>query len=190
MINDPPTSRSSKSDVGPDWDALARYLAGESSTEEAAVLRAWLEAHPVDRELVERLDSLATLEVPDDLDVDGALARVHARFNQPAAPSRLGITRAMRTPQPAVPWGRLAIGGLLAAAAVAGVVATLRRSHTPDSTLASAPARVYTTRIGQRDSISLIDGSRVILGPDSKLTVPTAYGTGVRAVELEGDGYF
>ena len=36
----------------------------------------------------------------------------------------------------------------------------------------------------------LADGSRVVLGPDSRLTVPADFGSGARAVELEGDGYF
>ena len=36
----------------------------------------------------------------------------------------------------------------------------------------------------------LADGSRVILGPDSRLTVPADFGSTARAVELKGDGYF
>jgi transmembrane sensor len=38
--------------------------------------------------------------------------------------------------------------------------------------------------------VKLADGSRVLLGPDSRLTVPADYGTTSRAVELHGDGYF
>ena len=36
----------------------------------------------------------------------------------------------------------------------------------------------------------LADGTRVVLGPDSRLTVPADYGTTGRSVELRGDGYF
>jgi transmembrane sensor len=36
----------------------------------------------------------------------------------------------------------------------------------------------------------LADGTRVVLGPDSRLTVPADYGTNGRSIELRGDGYF
>jgi transmembrane sensor len=79
---------------------------------------------------------------------------------------------------------------LLAAAVVVGVV-VLRRSSAPTS---APPVDVgihaYTTAVGQRDSITLSDGSRVILGPDSRLTVASGYGGASRSVELRGDGYF
>jgi transmembrane sensor len=65
----------------------------------------------------------------------------------------------------------------------------LRSSSKAPSTDAPA-ARNYATRTGQRDSIMLADGSRVILGPDSRLTVPADYGTDARSIELHGDGYF
>jgi transmembrane sensor len=49
---------------------------------------------------------------------------------------------------------------------------------------------VYATVVGQRDSVILADGSRVLLGPDSRLTVPVDYGVRSRQVELRGDAYF
>src|SRR5437773_2333720 len=84
----------------PDWEAIARYLAGESSAAESAIVERWLEEHPGDRALVQRLDYIVTPEV----------------------------------------------------------------EH--------------------------VDGSRVILGPDSRLTVRGGYGTASRDVELSGDAYF
>ena len=185
MTNDPP--RSSRPPAGPDWDAIARFLAGESPADEADVVRNWLDAHPVDRELVERLDGIATLELPNDLDVDAALAKVHARIEQAAKGPGLKVHRGLGAPAPSrMP---MVIGGALAAAAAIFAFVKLNGGDKPAPT-PMATARVYQTRIGQRDSIMLADGSRVILGPDSRLSVPVGYGSGARSVDLQGDGYF
>ena len=48
----------------------------------------------------------------------------------------------------------------------------------------------YATGVGKRDSVRLADGSRVVLGPQSRLVVPRDYGQARRAVELTGDAYF
>jgi len=168
----------------PDWEAIARYLAGESQPEEASIIEQWLEAHPHDRELIERLDAEATIE-PADVDVEAALARVHARMAEPSRPRVLPMPPARRPL-----WQPLGVIGLLAAAAVVGLVVTRDSGTTPDESGTALSARVYTTGVGQRDSVRLVDGTRVVLGPDSRLTVPGYYGATGRSVELRGDGYF
>jgi transmembrane sensor len=51
-------------------------------------------------------------------------------------------------------------------------------------------SQTFSTTVGKRDSITLSDGSRVVLGPDSRLTVPPGFGSASRTVELHGDAYF
>ncbi|HVX41550.1 MAG TPA: FecR domain-containing protein [Gemmatimonadaceae bacterium] len=177
MLNDAPGHDAAG--AAPDWDAVARYLAGESPADEAQRVRAWLENNPAERELVESL-AAAGAELPlAPVDVDAALDRVHARMrNQMVAyPERSARGRAWRA-------GRIA--ALALAAALVGIV-VLRHARTP------APASVattYATAIGARDSIQLADGSHVILGPASRLVVPANYGTTTRTVDLTGDAYF
>jgi anti-sigma factor RsiW len=69
-----------------DWEALARYLAGESPPAEAEAVRRWLDARPDRAELVAVLggavDRLAFVP-PSDLDVEAALRRVHERMAEP-----------------------------------------------------------------------------------------------------------
>jgi transmembrane sensor len=181
-----PPNQNSSSNV-PDWDAIARFLAGESSVEEAASVQRWLEANPVERELLTRLDTAVTTDPAADVDVELALARVHARMDKTVQPPQLALERG---PVPAR-WRTITAGALLAAAAVAGVMFTMRPSAAPVATTPTTlAARTYTTRVGERDSVKLADGSRVLLGPDSRLTVPADYGTTSRAVDLHGDGYF
>ena len=49
---------------------------------------------------------------------------------------------------------------------------------------------MYTTAVGQRDSVRLPDGTRVVLGPGSRLAVDQGYGTSHREVGLRGEAYF
>lgn len=150
-------------------------------------MQRWLEANPVEKELLTRLDTAVTTEPIADVDVELALARVHARMGESAQRPRLSMERG---PAPAR-WSTMTVGALLAAAAIAGVLFTVQRSGAPVATPpTTVTAQTYTTRVGQRDSVKLADGSRVLLGPDSRLTVPADYGTISRAVDLQGDGYF
>lgn len=179
-----PPNQSTSANV-PDWDAIARFLAGESSAEEATSVQRWLEANPVEKDLVARLEAAIKSDAPADVDVEAALARVHARMAHTEQRPRLTLERG---PAPAR-WRTWTVGALLTAAALVGIMVTLRSAHVASTPIALA-ARTYTTKVGQRDSVQLADGSRVLLGPDSRLTVPADYGTTYRAVDLRGDGYF
>src|SRR5215831_6005599 len=77
----------------PDWDALARFLAGESSDEEASRVHRWLDAHPEEKALVARLSSTTELSAAAEVDVEAALARVHRRMDTPPAVPRLLMPR-------------------------------------------------------------------------------------------------
>src|SRR5687767_5978886 len=107
-------------DLPPDWEALARYHAGESPEAEARALRAWLAAHPADAAMLAELhgatDRAMAAPALDEasLDVEAALRRVKARRSTPVVP--LQPRRALRA------WW--AVGGL-AAAAVAVIGVTL-----------------------------------------------------------------
>jgi len=58
---DPPHQR-------PDWEALARYHAGESTPQEAAAVRDWLASHPREAARIDRMymlvDERMTVRVP------------------------------------------------------------------------------------------------------------------------------
>jgi transmembrane sensor len=173
----------------PDWDAIARYLAGESDAAETVVVRAWLEAHPADRALIERLDA-AAIDAVADVDVEAALARVHQRIGAPigaARPSlkleRGGATAAPRRRGTAV----MRIGGLAAAAAVAFM---LTRARAPETPTPSSAVQHYATGVGKTYTVTLPDSSRVVLGPQSTLAVPGTFDAGDRTVTLTGDAYF
>ncbi len=178
----------------PDWDALARYLVNESGPEEAAEVSRWLDTHPADRALLDRLNDVSSEPEATPVDVEAALAGVHARMNEPVeVRPKLVVERGGGLGKAAAPRriGRVAVLGAAAAAAAFFASFIYQRStDAPSTAPALASARTYTTGVGQRDTVQLADGSRVILGPDSKLTVPGTYGTQQRAIEFRGDAYF
>jgi transmembrane sensor len=183
-----------------DWDALARYIAGESTPAEKRTVEAWLEARPERAQLVsalrESIDGLA-IDTADDVDVEAALRKVHARMADPAAvvvamPSPARRVRIDRTVRPAAPASRRwrVIGSLAAAAAIVLTAIGVWNSRRPTAVAPMGMATSYSTAVGERDSVRLADGSTVILGPSSRLAVAAGYGGATREVELHGEGYF
>jgi len=69
----------------PDWEALARYVVGESPPEEVEQLETRLAAHPADKALLDALAQASqrmAADIPTNLDVESALRRVKARSNE------------------------------------------------------------------------------------------------------------
>jgi transmembrane sensor len=175
----------------PDWDALARAAAGETDAGERARVRAWLDANPADRALVEALSAPIADSIAGNVDVEAALQRVHQHMNDTRMPAHTGH-QSHQTPfgrrgAPATRGWRIATAAsLLAAAAI--VVLVVRRRETPSP--GQPVIRTYATAVGQRDSLLLADGSRVVLGPDSRLEVSADLSQGRREVALHGDAVF
>src|SRR5689334_21960725 len=171
-------------DPVPDWDTLARYVAREGSADEMSHVAQWLEANPAERSLLGRLSEATAASTPTDIDVEAALAKVHARMGDVGQAPVLTLSRTTARSG----WKPMVIGGFLAAAAIVGVLVVARRAEAPGTP--SGGERTFATGVGKRDSITLADGSLVLLGPDSHLTVPASFAKGSRTVELGGDAYF
>lgn len=180
----------------PDALTLARYLSGEGSGSEASEVENWIAADPANRRLVEALRLAWSRPRPPEFDSGDVLwNRIAARLDQPIPRPTLVPERG-RAAEPRwrdLPTRRV-VRLLPAAAAVILVIAgaaLLERSRR-----ASAPVsmREVATRRGQRAALSLPDGSRVLLAPDSWLRIPTADG-GTRTkvaidLYLQGEAYF
>ena len=179
-----------------DWEALARYLAGESPAEEQAAVQRWLGSNPADARMIAALDdALGSLasgpNATTGINVEAALAKVNAlrttdglRLVQGSASA---MSRGLMHRGSASRWLPYA-----AAAALVIAIGTLvwrDRVTTPDQPTKIA-ARTITTPIGGRDSLVLPDGSHVILGAGTELTIAAGYGQSTRAVAVRGEAYF
>jgi transmembrane sensor len=187
MTDDAPRPPGAPDSV-PDWDTLGRFVAGEGSDDEMSHVSQWLDANPAERALLERLTQVTAAAPAEGIDVEAALAKVHAqmRANEQAPALSISAARSRRR------WQPLASVGLLAAAAVVAFLVVSQRQATtsPGGGVTTVASQTFSTTVGKRDSLTLADGSRVVLGPDSRLTVPGDFGTSTRAVELRGDAYF
>jgi transmembrane sensor len=82
-----------------------------------------------------------------------------------------------------------AAAAVLVVAAASMLWRVIRRPQSPLNAVASAAMR-YTSPKAHVDSIRLADGTRVILGPGSSLTLASGFGSPTRAMALDGDAYF
>ena len=190
---------------GPDAELLGRYLAGESSESEAALVRRFLMTRPDAARTLDaflaRLDGGASAAaIPGD-DASWATLSARLRASDDSSPRSSGPRadpgggpashRRFLVLPPRAPrrwWQRS--GSIAAAAAAAAVVFAALR--VPNGTARSpAPAsRIYTTRSAQRAELELTDGTRITLAPESRLRVAADFGTERRDLYLEGEAYF
>jgi transmembrane sensor len=80
-------------------------------------------------------------------------------------------------------------------AAAAGIILAIglwvtKSSSTPATVTTTIVARTLTTPVGGRDSLVLPDGSQIMLGPGSVLTMAEGYGQAERRVTLRGEALF
>ncbi len=172
-----------------DWDAISRVIAGESDAVESAAVARWLATHPEDAALaaiVKARAKRAATQSMVSVDTERALSAVRSRMT--ASPS-LTVSRggaaqsSVAKPAAAVRRWR---GPVLAAAAALTVMVGIAQWRGGDA----AAEQVYATTVGQRDSVTLPDGSTVVLAPGSRLTVASGFKSGNRDVTLEGAAFF
>jgi transmembrane sensor len=170
------------------WEALARYVSGESPQAEADTIRKWIEDDPARGELLLSLDAAAgrlAAAPQEDVDVEAALSRVHQRMAEPEVVP-------FRARQEHTPPARRTTGLRSAAAVLLLLAAALiwRTTQSRVDETAAPAARTFSTAPGETDSLRLADGTLVVLGPASELTVQAEYNENVRDVNLTGEALF
>lgn len=189
------------------WPLLMRYVAGECTPAERAQVDEWIVREPGRRAYVDSLrrlgaaTSAAASEASRDVDPAAALERVRAQLShmgRPLAPSPSRTVATRSTVVSPNSWSRKAEEGIVARAwvGIAGVslcvalgagaaLGSLWRNSS-----AARDGRTYVTLSGQRETVTLSDGTEFTLAPASRLRVPTDYAGGDRTVALDGEAYF
>ena len=167
-----------------EWERIARYLTGEAGSSEAEATRRWVEEDPHRAKVVRLLESVLVNVSHEDashIDVERALKHVKSRLEEPEIIPI--IPRAAR----ATPDRTFAALLRVAAATIiifGGLMFWQR-------TRGDAGSQTFATSVGERRQIVLKDGSKVLLGPTSRLVVPDLMQKeGWRLVILDGAAYF
>jgi transmembrane sensor len=180
------------------WALLPRYFAGDCTPAERAALEAWIAADPAHRAEVDLLragwSTVPELEGSDR--ADALWARIQrGSAEQEGARAPLGADRLVRGTRL---WSRQVERGLVrpAMALAASVLIVLGiglivRAGRRRSEVAGG-GREYVTAGGQRLTVTLVDGTRVMLAPESRVRISGDYARpgGTRDVALDGEGYF
>lgn len=172
--------------ISPDeWERIARYLTGEASSGEAEATRRWVEADRHRVAMVRLLESVlanVSREDSSDIDVESALKNTKSRLDEPKLIPLAPRIRRVETDRSFAALLRIA------AAAVIILGGTLLWQSIRGSR-ADAVGQTFATSVGERRQVTLMDGTKVLLGPTSRLVVASGTG-GERMVALDGVAYF
>ncbi|HJQ12225.1 MAG TPA: FecR domain-containing protein [Gemmatimonadaceae bacterium] len=170
-----------------DWERIARYVTGEAGASEAEATRRWIEADPHRVDVVRLLDSILANVARDDtadVNVESALASVKTRMREPKvlpfAPRPADHGRSRRT----------TYAFLRAAAAVIIIVGGVMMWENVRRSRLESSEQTFATNVGERRQILLKDGTKVLLGPTTRLVVAASTDDGQRFVTLDGIAYF
>lgn len=166
----------------PDWRTLDRYLAGDASPDEERAVREWITADPTRGDVLRQIRAAHDSQDGERWDTDAAWVkfsnRVHGgQHRTTVVPLHRGAWYT-RTP------ARIAAALLL----TVGSYATWQAIR-PGGEKQTA-MRDLAAPNGQRATVTLSDGSRVILNAGSRFRYPADFGRSPRDVYLEGEAYF
>lgn len=173
--------------ITPDeWERIARYLTGEAGHGEADATRRWIEDDTHRANAVRRLESIlanASREDSSPIDVESALKRVKSRLDEPRV-----IALAPRATGAAPDRTFAALLRVAAAAIIifGGLFVWQKTRASADL----AAGQTFATSVGERRQVTLKDGTRIFLGPTSRLVVASGDEAGQRAATLDGAAYF
>ena len=170
-----------------DWERIARYLTGEAGAGEAEATERWVEADAHRIRIVRLLETvLANVAREDspDIDIDGALKIVKSRFDKPKVipfPARTTVASPDRSFS--------ALMRLAGAAVI--LISAIVLSRALDIGPKDNPVvQTLATTAGERRQVVLKDGTKVLLGPTSRIMVIFGDEDGSRVVALDGVAYF
>lgn len=200
------------------WKLFVRYLAGECSEREQAEVRALIAVDEEKARLFDELRRISDASAASSkhLDAEKAWRELDQRLQQGARITKLsgrrpddqsrraggGLGDARSTvPRAGRSYRRRAgrgahfqhsalMAAVVFAAVIIGTLIAVDLTVSPEVSEQEPDFQVFATKKGERATVHLADGSRVILNADSRLTVPGDFRDGDRSVQFEGQGYF
>ena len=197
MWTDDESEMSEPSFDDPIWATLVRFSRTPLASADAAELERWLADDPMRRDMVRAVQRLAAMARDGQRSKHSleAWARVSSRLPDvdvlPVLPRATPPQLAFYTRRGASRTRRFVVAAALAASIVALVVQRAQITQLVSGWLTPvAPMREIATRVGERLTVKLEDGSTVVVGPMSKLRYGKLVGTPERSLQLEGEAFF
>jgi len=181
----------------PIWATLVRFSRTPLSSEDAAELERWLADDPMRRDMVRAVQRLATVARDEQRSNRSreAWSRVSAQLPDanvsPVAPRPPRPRLSLSTRQESPRMRRYVVAAALAASIVMVLVKREEFTQLINGWLTPAvPMREIATRVGERVTVKLEDGSTVVVGPMSKLRYGKLIDVPERSLQLEGEAFF
>jgi ferric-dicitrate binding protein FerR (iron transport regulator) len=173
------------------WDLLAKYLQGEASEEEKALLFAWLQAHPDNKALFDNLRKVwNAVDVPADTytpDVEKGWQKFQSNAGIPREYIAKEETNTNAKPEAKTirfqPWTLVSkvAAVLLVLVGVIYVVKLTQKNQ-------SGPVTFATQQ--EKRTFYLPDSSRIVLNKNSSLSYSPDFNEKDRVVRLTGEAFF
>jgi transmembrane sensor len=178
-----------------DYERLARYFAGEGSPVERSEFERWVAASPGRQVQVDAMSAgWMAARSPQTWNVDSAWREFAGRLENATltgddSSTVVSISSRRQWWQDSARVMKLAAGVVL----IVGAAITwplVRPGMTGANSAVASSAAPVSTIAGERRTINLPDGSRVVLGVSSSLVPRAGYGDGSRQVDLVGEALF
>lgn len=185
---------------GPNDELLFRFVAGQCATPECVEVEAWLRR---DHDNVRRVEQMRRIWLASRQRPSRDVDRMWTRFRDAAEREQVDVDNTVGSHQIAKSATRIGVltrrpertfaVGRWAAVLVAlmgGGALLVSRTHTAAPPPAPSAPHLYATSAAQTARILLSDGSRIVLAPKSRLSVPAEFGVRERVISIEGEAFF
>lgn len=184
-----------------EYNLIARYIAGESSSQEEEYIRKWARKNRENKQLLQEFKRIWNASEGDP---ESFIRETGALENWKNLKRRLGDekqTKAFDSKVDSVNFNpsnsslhrtTAVISRVAAVLLLAGLIGWFLHLNlsTPTSEEKTPVLREISTSNAQRASMTLGDGTEVMLNADSKITLPDQFEADIREVFLQGEAYF
>ncbi len=179
-------------------ELLAKYIAGEATADERAAVRQWLAENPDHPRELGRFQRIwqaagnhSKPENQQTFDTNAAWKRVRGQMHQPGQPMKKPVDyeQVVKTIGQTPRW--ISLARVAATVLLVGTLSilTYRSFQTPDSIDQTATFLTQSTTKITR-SLTLPDGSTVLLNRNSSIRFPDTFSGETREVTLTGEAFF
>lgn len=191
-----------------DLGRLADYFAKELPPNEVESIEDWIAEHPGRRKVIQRLEQsrldLSARETRSDLTVYADVESVMVKLDQDVAMQRTATVTKVQVKKRSIaltvldgfpsvaprPTWYAAIGGALCVLVVLGGLQFGSQHIQRIANRSPHTVSTYATNNGERATVTLPDGSTVLLNVASRIQVPTNYSPENRTLYLSGEALF